>query len=67
MLETNVFWIIFKGLSPPSNVKLYDKIVLSLEILNQPLDFEEDCEITMPRYSNYLAKCIGTIEAKRDT
>ena len=32
---------------PPSNVKLYDKTVLNFGILNQPLDFEEDCEITM--------------------
>ena len=52
---------------PPSNLKLYDKKVLNLGILNQPLDFEEDCKITMPGYSNSLAKCIGTIEAKRDT
>ena len=51
----------------PSNVKLYDKTVLNFGILNQPLDFEEDCKITMPGYSDSLAKCIGTIEAKRDT
>ena len=41
--------------------------VLKFRILNQPLHFEEDCEITMPGYLNSLAKCIGTIEAKRDT
>ena len=52
---------------PPSNVKLYDKTVLNFEILNQPLDFEEDCKIMMLGYSNTLAKCIGTIEAKRNT
>ena len=51
---------------PPSNVKLFDKTILNFRILNQPLDFEEDCEITMPVYTNSLAKCIGTIEAKRD-
>ena len=56
-----------KPVPPPSNVKLYDKTVLNLGILNQPLDFQEDCEITMPGYSNSLTKCIGTIEAKRDT
>ena len=49
-----------------SSAKLYDKTVLSLGILNQPLDFEEDCEITRPGYSSSLAKCIGMIEAKRD-
>ena len=48
-------------------MKLYDKTVLNFGILNQPLDFEEDCEITMPGYSNSLAKCVGTIETKRDT
>ena len=52
---------------PPSNVKLYDKTVLNFGILNQPLDFEKNCKITMPGYSNSFAKCIGTIEAKRDT
>ena len=52
---------------PPSNVNLYDKTVLNLGILNQPLDFEEDCEIAMPGYSKSLAKCIETIEAKIDT
>ena len=57
----------FHGLvPPPSNVELYDKTVLNFGILNQSLDFEEDCEITMPGYSNSLAKCIGTIETKRD-
>ena len=42
-------------------------MIKQFSILNQPLDFEEDCEITMPGYSNSLGKCIGTIEAKRDT
>ena len=55
--------------TPPSNVKFYFKTVykINLGILNQPLDFKEDCEITMPGYSNSRAKCIGTIEARRDT
>ena len=49
---------------PPSNVKLYDKTVLNLVILNQPLDFEEDCEITLPGYSNSVTRCIGTMKQK---
>ena len=56
-----LFWIIFKRFSWKIQT------VLNFGILNQPLDFEKDCENMMPGCSNSLAKCIGTIEAKRDT
>ena len=70
MLETNDFGLYSKNfhgpVPPPSNVKLYDKTVLNFEILNQPLDFEEECKIMMLGYSNTLAKRTGTIEVKRN-
>ena len=37
---------------PSADVKLYDKTVLNVGILTDPIDFEEDQEMTMHGYSN---------------
>ena len=49
---------------PPSNVKLYDKTVLNFGILNQPLDFEEDCKITCQDIQILLQNVLEQLKQK---
>ena len=37
---------------PSTDVKLYDKTVINVGVLTDPIEFEEDQEITMYGYSN---------------